>query len=279
MKNLKLLYVIPACLLIIFIIQACKKGYLDVAPQGALSEQVLANKTGVEGLLIGTYSRLGGSANWGSAPSNWVFGSVVADEAYKGSTPSDQPDINPLESWAYNANNGYLNEKWVNNYNGIGRANETIRMIEKATDLTADEVKRITAEARFLRGWFHFELKKVFSNIPYVDEKITVANNNTNVSNVDYRAQAGVRHVLQTFSDQGHCAVPQAQLLAAGASGQLGTIVPPLLVVIVQGQHVVQGGDGRLLARLLVADAGRQPLLLHARQDELLLASCSGRTS
>src|SRR5215475_7796756 len=30
-----------------------------------------------------------------------------------------------------------------------------------------------------------------------------------------HRAQAGVRHVLQTFSDQGHCAVPQARLLAA----------------------------------------------------------------
>ncbi|HEY9363146.1 MAG TPA: RagB/SusD family nutrient uptake outer membrane protein, partial [Chitinophagaceae bacterium] len=98
---------------------------------------------------------------------------------------SDQPDVNPLETWAYNANNPYLNEKWVNNYDGIGRANETLRMIPQATDLTADEVKRITAEARFLRGWFHFELKKVFANIPFVDETITVDANNTNVSNID----------------------------------------------------------------------------------------------
>lgn len=30
-----------------------------------------------------------------------------------------------------------------------------------------------------------------------------------------HRAQAGVRHVLQTLSEQGHCAVPQTQLLAA----------------------------------------------------------------
>jgi hypothetical protein len=90
-----------------------------------------------------------------------------------------------LEAWAYNPNNNYLNEKWTNAYNGIGRANETIRMIPKATDLTPDEVKRITAEARFLRGFFHFELKKVFNNIPYVDEKITNADKNTNVSNVD----------------------------------------------------------------------------------------------
>lgn len=185
MKKIKLIYFIPGFISLLLIVHACKKGFLDVNPQGSLSEQVLANKTGVEGLLIGTYSRLGGSANWGSAPSNWVFGSVVADDAYKGSTPSDQPAINPLESWAYNTNNNYLNEKWVNNYNGIGRANETIRMIPKASDLTADDQKRIMAEARFLRGWFHFELKKVFKNIPYVDESITVEAGNTNVSNVD----------------------------------------------------------------------------------------------
>ena len=185
MKKFKFIYILPACIAALIIVQACKKSFLDVSPQGSLNEQVLANKTGVEGLLIGTYNRLGGSANWGSAPSNWVFGSVAADDAYKGSTPSDQPAINPIETWAYNANNGYFNEKWVNNYNGIGRANETLRMIAKASDLTADEVKRITAEARFLRGWFHFELKKLFNNIPYVDETITVEAKNTNVSNID----------------------------------------------------------------------------------------------
>ncbi|HEU4610212.1 MAG TPA: RagB/SusD family nutrient uptake outer membrane protein, partial [Chitinophagaceae bacterium] len=185
MKKSKYIFILAASLVALIIIQACKKSYLDRRPMGSLSEQVLANKTGVEGLLIGTYAKLGGSQNWGSAPSNWSLGSVVADDAYKGSTPSDQPDVNPLESWAYNANNPYLNEKWVNNYNGIGRANETIRMIAKATDLTADEQKRITAEARFLRGFFHFELKKVFNNIPYVDETITVDNNNTNVTNVE----------------------------------------------------------------------------------------------
>lgn len=185
MKKIKFLYILPACCVIMAGIQACKKSFLDRQPTGSLSENVLANKTGVEGLLIGAYHMLGGSANWGSAPSNWVFGSVAADEAYKGSIPGDQPPINPIESWAYNANNGYFNEKWTNNYNGIGRANETLRMLPKATDISAEDQKRITAEARFLRGHFHFDLKKIFNYIPFVDETITVASNNTNVSNID----------------------------------------------------------------------------------------------
>jgi len=185
MKRTKYIFILPALLATILIIQACKKGFLDVAPRGALSQGVISNKTGVEGLLIGTYHSLLGNLNWGSAPSNWVWGSVAADEAYKGSIPSDQGDIVALENWSYNTNNPYLNEKWVSNYLGVGRANEVLRMIPNAADLTSDDVTRITAEARFLRAFFHFELKKVFNNVPFVDETVTVENNNTNVSNLE----------------------------------------------------------------------------------------------
>ncbi|MDQ3279034.1 MAG: RagB/SusD family nutrient uptake outer membrane protein, partial [Bacteroidota bacterium] len=184
MKRKYIIY-IPACVLALLVIQACKKNFLDRQPMGSLNETNLANSVGVEGLLIGAYAKLGGSQNWGSAPSNWVFGSVIADEAYKGSTPSDQPDINPLESWAYNTNNPYLNEKWTNNYNGIGRANETLRMLAKATDVSADNRKRIAGEARFLRALYHMDMKRIFGNIPFVDENITVSANNTNVTNIE----------------------------------------------------------------------------------------------
>ena len=56
-----------------------------------------------------------------------------------------------------------------------------------------------------------------------------------------HRAQAGIRHVLQTFSEQGHCAVPQEHLLVAAE--QLLTIPTPLieqaLTVEVTHGHVV----------------------------------------
>lgn len=186
MKRITIIKIlVPTTLAIIVGVFACNKSFLDKDPLGSLSEGVLANKSGVEGLLIGAYHQIGGSVNWGSAPSNWVFGSVVADESYKGSTPSDQGDINPIESWAYNTNNPYFNEKWVSCYNGVGRCNETLRMLAKASDISAEDQTRITAEARFLRGYFHFELKQMFNNVPYVDETITVENGNTNVPNVD----------------------------------------------------------------------------------------------
>lgn len=187
MKKSKYIFLSFAGLATLVVIEACKKNFLDKKPLGALNQAVLANKTGVEGLLIGTYAKIGGSQNWGSAPSNWSFGSVAGGDAYKGSIPQDQATEGMLgiSTWNVEPNNGYVNQKWVNNYNGIGRANETIRMIPNAKDLSADDQKRIMAEARFLRGFFHFDLKKIFNNIPFVDETITVDNHNTNVSNVD----------------------------------------------------------------------------------------------
>src|SRR5438132_696927 len=66
----------------------------NAVPQGTLDEGTLSNKVGVEGTLIAAYRALdctNNSAAWGCAASNWVWGSVAADDSYKGSTNTDQP--------------------------------------------------------------------------------------------------------------------------------------------------------------------------------------------
>ena len=67
------------------------KNFLDTAaaPQGTLDASTLATKAGVEGTLIAAYRSLdwtnGVGGNWVSAASNWIWGSVTSDDAYKGS--------------------------------------------------------------------------------------------------------------------------------------------------------------------------------------------------
>src|SRR6476620_6093946 len=164
MKRIQIKIFLPLLVMICILAFACKQ-FLDKPPMGALLPSTLANRTGVQSLLVGAYHKLMGNANWGSAPSNWVYGSVVGGDTYKGSTPSDQGDIVPLEIFAYNANNPYLDQKWVAIYDGAQRANEVLRVMKLATDIPADEVKTMTAEARFLRGFYHFEAKKVWKNV------------------------------------------------------------------------------------------------------------------
>jgi starch-binding outer membrane protein, SusD/RagB family len=181
---------IPGGLALIALLLACGKNFLNKPPLGVLSPSIVANSAGVQGILIGAYSDLTGEGTsqggaWGSAADNWTYGSVCADDAYKGSTSSDQGDIVNLQQWVAVTNNPYLGNKWAAMYDGIQRANDVIRTMRLATDIPAADTVEFKAEASFLRAFFHFELRKVFWYPPYVDESITVSNNNINVPNND----------------------------------------------------------------------------------------------
>src|SRR2546423_7576796 len=111
----------------------------NAVPQGTLDEGTLSTRSGVEGTLIAAYrtldcpAALGGAGEWGCAASNWVWGSVAADDSYKGSTAADQPKINDIEGYHWSAPGGqiYINEKWAISYEGIARANATLRLLKK----------------------------------------------------------------------------------------------------------------------------------------------------
>ncbi len=166
---------------------ACSKNFLDKSPIGSLDQNTLANKAGVEGVLIGAYSMLdgygGAGGGWQSAGSNWVYGGVASDDAYKGSDPGDQADIVPIETYSATGSNGYFNQKWQAVYDAVQRSNDVLRLMATATDINDADKKRIEAEARFLRAHYHMEAKKMWNNVPYVDQTITYAAGNFNVAN------------------------------------------------------------------------------------------------
>lgn len=187
MKRVKYSIYIVTSLMTAVLLYACGKGFLNKPPIGTYQPETMANKAGVEGLLIGAYSLLDGQGgiggSWDAAASNWVWGGVCADDAHKGSDPGDQPDIVSLMTWSESATNSYNLAKWQTCYDGIQRANETIRIMRLAKDLTPDDTIQISAEARFLRGHYHFELKKIYNMVPYVDETVTYEANNWRVPN------------------------------------------------------------------------------------------------
>jgi hypothetical protein len=156
----------------------CSDSFLDVNPKASLSANTLQNKAGVNALLVGAYSLLDGWATpegayrtYQSAADNWVYGSVASDDAYKGTIAGDQPPISLIEQHNIAPDNIYFRGKWRAMYDGIARSNDVLQTLAKAADVTAAEGLQFTAESRFLRGFFHFELKKMYNNVPYLDEK------------------------------------------------------------------------------------------------------------
>ena len=160
------------------------KDFLEeaTAPQGQLDELTLQNRTGVEATLIGAYRMLGGNTQnlFGDAPSNWAFGSVASDDGHKGSQPGDGDEVQQLELYDWNAGGaqGVLNAKWRAYYEGVVRANNTLRLLKqvqtaKPSELTQTQANSIRGEALFLRAHFLFEAWKFWGSIPLLTEDDT----------------------------------------------------------------------------------------------------------
>ncbi len=158
---------------------SCSDDFLDVQPLGVLSEANLANRNGVNLVLIGAYSMLDGVqtnvnspfADWTGSADNWVYGSVAADDSYKGSNAGDQPEISLIEAKTHTADLIHFRGKWRAVYDGVARANDVIQLVPKAVDMTDAEKTLAIAQARFLRGHYHFEGRKMWNRIPYIDDK------------------------------------------------------------------------------------------------------------
>lgn len=162
---------------------SCSEDFLKQPPPGTYSDVSLANQKGIEGMLIGTYAALDGSYfeswdnnyfNQNAGASNWIWGSIRGGDAYKGTEPLDGVDINPIEINTAQPSNPVLVNKWTGTFDGIAKANQTIRSTKNALAsgaLEAAVATRIEGEARFLRGHFHFEVLKVFGVVPFVSEE------------------------------------------------------------------------------------------------------------
>jgi len=170
------------------VLSSCSEDFLDKPAFGSLSEEVLADEKGVNGLLIGTYGALGGTTDdaalgggnpWEATPSNWIYGDITGGDAHKGSDGGDQPAINTIATYSVNASNGFFDTKWKALYEGVTRANNVLRALEQVEEIGEADRANISGQARFLRGHYYFELKKMYNMVPWVDE----TTENTNVPN------------------------------------------------------------------------------------------------
>ncbi|HEY4289391.1 MAG TPA: RagB/SusD family nutrient uptake outer membrane protein [Puia sp.] len=198
--------------LMVLLFGACKKSFLEVAPQGnQVTLEKFYNKAGVQQLLIGAYHDLTGidvkSTWWGTSGTNWVYGDITSGDTYLGGTggngnPHQSPDALNIANFKTLSTTNFLDDKWTADYDGVARANTVIIAAGKATDMTDAQKEEAVAEARFLRGHFHFDAKKMWNNVPYVDETVTNFSKLSNTEDIWPQIEADLRfgfdHMLET---------------------------------------------------------------------------------
>lgn len=156
-------------------VSACSDDFLENKPQGPLSQGNMNDPEAVDLLVEGAYATFGCRYADSNDPhlfpvTNWSYGEVRADNAYKGGGgETDLWEVHDMETARIQPNNGFLDGKWFNVYCGISRCNSAIRALQKVDENIIREKNVRIAEIRVIRDHWYFELVRLFNRIPYMD--------------------------------------------------------------------------------------------------------------
>lgn len=182
-KIISILSISTVCILIM---SSCEEK-LDITPQGSIDKTALQNETGIELLVTSAYASMteGEGRAEGGALNDWILSSMPGGDCNKGSDPGDgMPlSLNEFEQYQVLTTNVSVDWKWVLNYRAIKRINNAINLINSIENISTTLKNKRLGEMKFLRGFYYFEQRRVFKNVPYIDETIEATENNPKIKN------------------------------------------------------------------------------------------------
>lgn len=156
------------------VLVSCKKDFLELTPRGtALEDNFYKNENEVMQGIIAVYD----VTQWGTTGGYTMkmpLLSAASDDCWAGgSNASDQPSWVAFDNFNMDSRIGPQGGLWSKNFTGINRANLILSKIEKAPGLSASFKNRVTAEAKFLRAYFYFDLVRFFGRVPLITSQLS----------------------------------------------------------------------------------------------------------
>ncbi len=173
MKKINILWIAVLGVVTLFS-TGCRKDFLDTKPPTLVMEDFFTSEDNARLAVNGCYDVMGWDGNHNTIP--FFFGDIIGRDGWKGGdVGGDQDWMDNLINFTYTTDNYMLNIAWKNYYIGINRCNTAMENIEKmSSDVISDEVKtNLIAQARFVRGYFYFELVKTWGKVPLVDHVLS----------------------------------------------------------------------------------------------------------
>src|ERR1700712_3992681 len=147
------------------ILASCKKDLNQLPISTATTETFYKQPSDFIQAVNAVYNSLRGY------PDRLLFLSEVrSDNIYPSNDVGRDPD--PVNNFSTGiAPNTYVEEAWSADFNGIFRANTVLDQITKNGSYIGNAVlaTRLTAESKFLRAFFYFDLVRYFGKLPVID--------------------------------------------------------------------------------------------------------------
>ncbi len=170
---------------------SCSDFLSEQVPQGTLSDEQVNTPAYADKQVTSAYAIFATAEDINASFSLWNY-DVRSDDAYKGGSTTNDGDVfHQLEveqgvlptSWN-------LNDIWVRLYNSISRVNAAIHAVE-GCDASFKQKDQRLAELHFLRAYAHFQLKRLFKNIPFVIDTNLSYDDYSQITNTKYSNDEG----------------------------------------------------------------------------------------
>lgn len=163
MKSIKTTIILLAALLSL---GSCD--FLDKEPTSATSDTYLKTETEAASFLNGIYAILTQQSYYGGNYYYLVGGDDL--EHYGGANRA--PMNGGLICNNATSSDSYVASFWYTLYAGVNRANILLDQINNIQGMNAANLKRYTAEARFLRAFYYFNLVECWGDVPFYTEPV-----------------------------------------------------------------------------------------------------------
>ena len=179
-------------------------------PQATLSDEQVKNPENAEAMVVSAYAIFTTAEDINSSFSMWNF-DVRSDDAYKGGSGTSDGDVfHQLEvQQGVLTTNWNINDMWVRLYNSLSRVNSAIALLNETDDSYAMKHQRL-AEMKFLRAYGHFLLKRLYKNIPFVNNENLTYDEYNELSNTTYTNDEGWQLIIDDLMEA-YNTLPQTQ--------------------------------------------------------------------
>lgn len=159
------------------ILSACSD-FLNIRPEGTTASTGL-DYTKAENIFKPVSAAYASMRSYGSHDMPYIAAfEITSDNADKGSTPEDGPEILEMDQFSYDPANSMVNGLWVAYYDIVSAANNAIFQMAQFTEAMQSAENRqyvleCEAEAKFIRAYAYFNLVRIFGNVPVIDKVMT----------------------------------------------------------------------------------------------------------
>ena len=182
-------------------LMSCSDFLEEQVPQATLTQDEVKNPEYIDNVLVSAYAGLVSIEDMNASFSLWNYDNRSDDAYVGGSDFSDGEPFHRLEkSSGVMTTDWPFSSIWNRFYNYLSRVSLSLDILASADQENAI-IQQRTAEMKFLRAYGHFQLKRLFKKIPFVNKPNMEESDYNTLSNTEYSNDEGWQQIINDLED------------------------------------------------------------------------------